>query len=306
MPASDCEIHDDRFAGLILMNAGVDLLWTGGRWLEGHAYFAAGRYLVFSDIPNDRVMRWDETDGHVSTFMTPCGFQNGHTVDRAGRLLSCEHQGRRISRVDHDGSIAVVADRFKGKRFNSPNDIAVTSDGSVWFIDPTYGIDSDDEGDAAPSEIGASHVYRIAPDGTVSIVATDLRQPNGLAFSPDEKILYISNTGQTHDPECAPVIRAYPVTADGLGAGHIVATSDCGLFDGFRIDVAGHIWTSAGDGVHCYAPDGTLLGKILIDEVVANLTFGGGEAKPALHLRDNHAPRRLRQHDRRDVARGST
>ena len=275
MPRSDYEIHDDRFQGLIHTNAHVDLLWQGGRWLEGPAYFSAGRYLLFSDIPNNRVMRWDETDGHVSTFMTPCGHHNGHSVDRQGRLVSCEHQGRRVSRVDHDGRTSALAEHVDGKRFNSPNDVVVKSDGSVWFTDPTYGIDSEYEGDAAPSEIGASNVYKIEADGHVVMVADDLRQPNGLAFSPDESILYASDTGQTHDPSLSPVIRAYPVTEGGLGPGRTVATSDCGLFDGFRIDKAGRIWTSAGDGVHCYAKDGKLLGKILIDEVVANLTFGG-------------------------------
>lgn len=275
MPPRDYEVHDDRFRGLIQTNAHIEVLCQGGRWLEGPAYFPAGKYLIFSDIPGDRVMRWDETDGNVSTFLSPCGYHNGHSVDPQGRLVSCEHQGRRITRIEHDGTITSLSDRFEGKRLNSPNDIVVKSDGTVWFTDPTYGIDSDYEGDAAPSEIGENNVYRIGLDGKLTKVAGDLRQPNGLAFSPDEKILYISDTGQTHDPDCAPVIRAYPVTDDRLGAGQAVATSDCGLFDGFRIDFAGRIWTSAGDGVHCYAPDGTLLGKILIDEVVANLTFGG-------------------------------
>jgi gluconolactonase len=277
MASEHYEFHDPRFAGMIHANARPEVLWEGGRWCEGPAYFAGGKYLVWSDIPNDRVMRWDETDGSVSVFEAPCRNQNGHTVDREGRLVSCEHRGRQVSRVEHDGALTVLASHFEGKRLNSPNDVVVKSDGSVWFTDPSYGIDSDYEGDAAPSEIGARNVYRIAPDGALSVVATDMVQPNGLAFSPDESLLYIADTGRTHVPDCAPVIRAYPVegAGDRLGKGQVLTECDAGLYDGFRVDTAGNIWSSAGDGVHCYAPDGTLLGKIPLDEVVANLCFGG-------------------------------
>ena len=145
------EIRDPRFARLIHGSAGLDQLWTGGRWCEGPAYFPAGKYLVWSDIPNDRLMRWDETGGEVSVFESPCRHQNGHTVDRQGRLVACEHLGRCVSRIEPDGSRTVLADRFEGHRFNSPNDVVVKSDGSVWFTDPSYGIDSEYEGDAAPS-----------------------------------------------------------------------------------------------------------------------------------------------------------
>ena len=276
MPANDYEILDPRFASLVHMNAGVDTLWQGGRWCEGPAYLAAGRYLVWSDIPNDRLMRWDECSGAVSVFEQPCRNHNGHTVDLQGRLVSCEHRGRQVSRIEHDGSVTVLADRFQGKRFNSPNDVVVKSDGTIWFTDPSYGIDSEYEGDAAPSEIGARNVYRIDADGTVSMVIDDMVQPNGLAFSPDEALLYVADTGQTHDPDCTPRIRAYPVGADNTpGVGADLMTCDAGLFDGFRVDTEGRIWSSAGDGVHCFAPDGTLLDKIRIDEVVANLVFGG-------------------------------
>ena len=276
-PTSLYDIKDSRFSGLIHGNAGLERLWTGGRWCEGPVYMAAGKYLLWSDIPNDRVMRWDETDGSVSVFEQPCRHHNGHTTDRQGRLISCEHGGRAVSRIEHDGSRTIVADRFDGKRLNSPNDVVVKSDGSIWFTDPTYGIDSDYEGHAAPSEIGASQVYRCTPDGRISVVVSDLVQPNGLAFSPDETVLYVADTGQTHQPDCAPKIRRYPVDASGsaLGPGEDFAMSDCGLFDGFRIDVAGNLWSSAGDGVHCYSPEGELLGKIRIDEVVANLCFFG-------------------------------
>ncbi len=278
MPANFIETRDPRFHRLIHGNAGLDKLWSGGRWAEGPAYFPAGKYLVWSDIPNDRLMRWDETSGHVSVFEQPCRNQNGHTVDREGRLLACEHRGRCVSRIEFDGSRTVLADSFDGKRLNSPNDVVVKSDGSIWFTDPSYGIDSDYEGDAAPSEIGASNVYRIDPaSGAVTLVVDDMVKPNGLAFSPDEAILYVADTGRTHDPDCTPKIRAYPVAGNGtsLGDGADFVTCDTGLFDGFRVDTDGNIWSSAGDGVHCFASDGTLIGKILIPEVVANVEFGG-------------------------------
>ncbi|MBA5776189.1 SMP-30/gluconolactonase/LRE family protein [Stappia sp. F7233] len=277
MPGAHYQIHDERFAGLIHGNANIDVLWSGGRWTEGPAYFAAGRYLVWSDIPNDRLLRWDETSGHVSTFEQPCRNQNGHTVDREGRLISCEHRGRCVSRYEIDGSYTVLADSYDGKRLNSPNDVVVKSDGSIWFTDPSYGIDSDYEGDAAPMEQDGRHVYRIDPSGKISRVIDDMKQPNGLAFSADESVLYVADTGKTHFPDCTPVIRKYPVKPDGasLGPGADFVSCDAGLFDGFRLDTNGNIWSSAGDGVHCFSPDGTLLGKILIDEVVANICFGG-------------------------------
>ncbi|WP_417669576.1 SMP-30/gluconolactonase/LRE family protein [Roseibium sp.] len=271
------EMHDPGFAKLVQQNEKLERIWTGGRWCEGPAWFPAGKYAIWSDIPNDRVMRWDATDGSVSEFIRPAFNQNGHTVDLEGRLVSCEHKGRCVSRIEHDGSRTVLADRFDDKRLNSPNDVVVKSDGSIWFTDPTYGIDSDYEGDAAPSEIKASNVYRISPDGKVSCVVSDLVQPNGLAFSFDEKLLYVADTGFTHDPACTPKICAYRVSDDGtrVGAGRLITTSDSGLFDGFRLDTEGRIWTSAGDGVQCYDSNGTLLGTILVPEVVANLCFTG-------------------------------
>jgi len=277
MPQVDYEIHDPRFSRLIHKNAGVDLLWSGGRWCEGPAYFAAGRYLIWSDIPNDRVMRWDEMNGAVSEFQRPCNNQNGHAVDLQGRLISCEHRGRAVTRTEHDGTRSILADNFNGKRLNSPNDVVVKSDGSVWFTDPTYGIDSEYEGDAAESEIGASNVYRIDADGTVALVIDDMVKPNGLAFSVDESLLYVADTGKTHVADCTPKIRSYLLAKDqkSVAAGTDLASTDKGLFDGFRVDTAGNIWTSAADGVHCYGPEGKLLGKILINEVVANLCFGG-------------------------------
>lgn len=277
MPAEDYDIRDKRFEKLIHVNAGMETLWTGGRWTEGPAYFPAGRYLIWSDIPNDRIMRWDEMNGSVATFEQPCRNQNGHTVDLEGRLVACEHRGRCISRYEHDGSRTVLADSHDGRKLNSPNDVIVKSDGSIWFTDPSYGIDSDYEGNAAPMQQDGRHVYRIDPGGAVTRVIDDMKQPNGLAFSPDETTLFVADTGKTHFPECQAVIRRYPVAPDGrsVGPGEDFVTSESGLFDGFRLDTDGNIWSSAGDGVHCFAPDGTLLGKIFTGEVVSNLCFGG-------------------------------
>jgi gluconolactonase len=224
------------------------------------------------------MLRYDDCDGSVSVFRQPSNNSNGNTVDRQGRLLTCEHLARRVTRTEHDGTIRVIADAYKGKRFNSPNDLVVKSDGSVWFTDPPYGILADYEGGRAESEIGASHVYRADPNtGEVTIVADDFEKPNGLAFSPDEKFLYVADTGISHREHGPKHIRKLAVHAHGktLGASTVFAVCTAGLFDGFRVDEAGRIWTSAGDGVHCYDPDGTLIGKIRIPELVSNVCFGG-------------------------------
>jgi gluconolactonase len=272
------ETIDPRFHQLAFPNVHLEKLYTGCRWAEGPAWFAAGRYLVWSDIPNDRMLRWDETDGSVSVFRQPALNTNGHTIDREGRLVSCEHRGRCISRTGFDGKREVLADRFDGKRFNSPNDVVVKSDGSIWFSDPSYGIDSDYEGDASPGEIGASNVYRLDPETRrVGIVADDFVQPNGLAFSPDESLLYIVDTGVTHKAGGPHHVRRFKVAANGqsLSGGEVFATCGAGLYDGLRVDANGNLWLSAGDGVHCHAGDGTLLGKIRVPETVANVCFGG-------------------------------
>ncbi len=277
MADGDFEIIDDRFAACVKTSARVEKLFEGCRWAEGPAYFPAARSLVWSDIPNDRLLRWDETTGQTGVFRQPAGYTNGNSVDRQGRLVSCEHGGRRVSRTEHDGSITVVADRFEGKRFNSPNDLVVRSDGSVWFTDPAYGIDSDYEGHKAESEIGACHVFRVDPaDGVVRLVADDFVRPNWIAFSPDERRLYVSDTGHTDTLGGPPHMRVFDVAADGtLSSGDVFAVPTNGAFDGFRCDDAGRVWTSAGDGVHCYDPDGTLIGKVLVPERVANVVFGG-------------------------------
>ncbi len=273
------EVLDPRFRKLAFPNVHVEELWTGCRWAEGPAWFAAGRYLVWSDIPNDRMLRWDETDGSVSVFRQPAMNSNGHTVDLQGRLVSCEHRGRCVSRTEHDGSRTVLVSQVDGQRLNSPNDVVVKSDGSLWFTDPSYGIDSDYEGDAAPSEIGARRVYRFdEASGRTTVVAGDFVQPNGLAFSPDESLLYIVDTGATHQADGPHHVRRFKVNANGtLAGGEVFATCAAGLYDGLRVDVHGNLWLSAGDGVHCHAPDGTLLGKILIPETVANVCFGGAK-----------------------------
>jgi gluconolactonase len=269
MIKAEFEVLDERF-GRVDGDSVVEVLYSGCRWAEGPAYFPAGRYLVFSDIPNDRMLRWDETTGAVGVFRSPAGYTNGHTVDRQGRLISCEQGNRRVTRTEHDGSITVLADRYQGKRFNSPNDVVERADGSVWFTDPSYGIDTDYEGNQADSEIGACHVYRVDPaSGEVRVVADDFLRPNGLAFSLDERRLYIVDTRRKH-------LRRFDVAEDGtLTGGGVFAECDAGSFDGVRLDSAGRVWVAAHDGLHCFDPDGTLIGKLRLPESVSNLTFGG-------------------------------
>jgi gluconolactonase len=271
------EVIDPRFARCLIGHARVERLWTGARWSEGPAWFPAGRYLIWSDIPNDRLLRWDETDGSVSVFRQPSHFANGNTTDREGRLVTCEHLGRRVSRTEHDGSITVLADRYDGSRLNSPNDVVVRSDGTIWFTDPAYGLLRDYEGARAVPELDGNHVYRMGPDGeNLTRVATDFVQPNGLAFSPDERLLYVADTGASEAPGGPRHIRRFRVLDDlTLGGGETFAECTVGLFDGIRIDESGRLWGSAGDGVHCFDPDGTLIGKIRIPEFVGNITFGG-------------------------------
>ncbi len=260
---------DDRFAGC-RGDSRFERLYDGCRWAEGPVYVPAGRYVIWSDIPNERMLRWDEMSGHIGLFRHPSGFSNGNTLDRQGRLVTCEHGNRRVTRTEHDGTITVVTDRFDGKQFNSPNDVVVRSDGSVWFTDPAYGIDSDYEGHHATSEIGACHVYRADPaTGHVAIVADDFERPNGLAFSLDETHLYIADTRRNH-------IRIFPVEeGGGLGPGEIFADCTAGVFDGIRLDNAGRVWAGVGEGLHCFDPDGSLIGKLHLPEAAANLTFGG-------------------------------
>jgi gluconolactonase len=269
------EILDARFERCVHPGAPIERLADGCKWAEGPAYLDGG--VVWSDIPNNRMLRWDEATGAVSVFRAPSDFANGNTLDPQGRLVSCEQGTRRVTRTEADGSITVLADRFDGKRLNSPNDVVVRTDGSVWFTDPSYGIDSDEEGYQAESEIGACHVYRVDPDSAeVRIAAADFVMPNGLAFSVDERRLYVSDTGATKIEGGPAHIRVFDVGDDGsLSGGEVFATSTAGLFDGFRFDTDGRLWTSAGDGVHCLDPDGTLIGKVRLSEETANVVFGG-------------------------------
>jgi len=263
----------------------VERVATGFRWAEGPVYFPAGRYVLFSDIPNNRILRYSEDDGHVSVFRQPSMNSNGNTIDREGRLITCEHSGRRVTRTELDGSITIIADKYNGKKLNSPNDAVVASDGSIWFTDPIYGIGGNYEGVKAAPEQEKHNVYRVDPkSGDVKVVVDDFVEPNGITFSPDEKKLYVIDTGFTDGPDNPSHIRVFDVD---VGAGKVsngkvfAEMPKPSITDGMRSDRDGRIWCSVGwgdpneDGVRCYTPDGDLLGKIHIPETVANLCFGG-------------------------------
>ncbi len=261
-------------------NAGIDRIATGFRWAEGPVYFRDGGYLVWSDIPNNRMMRWLEEDGHVSVFRPHSNYSNGNTRDREGRLLTCEHDARRVTRTELDGRITVVMDNFNGKKLNAPNDIVVASDGAIWFTDPGYGIDGEYEGHTDKFELG-TNVYRVDPKtGRATVAVDDFTRPNGLAFSPDEKLLYIVDSGATHGGPAH--IRVFDVVANKLRKSRVFADDfSPGFTDGMRVDVKGNVWCSMGwadpleDGVRCYAPDGDMIGKVHLPETCANLCFGG-------------------------------
>ena len=283
-PDPAVEVIDPRFTKYKVGNAAVERLYTGTRWAEGPVWFADGRYLLFSDIPNNRILRWLEETGEVSVFRSPSNCSNGNSRDRQGRLITCEHDTRRVTRTEYDGTITVLIDRFHDKKLNAPNDLAVHSDGAIWFSDPGYGIMSNYEGHKAPFELPAN-VYRLDPKtGDATVVATDLDKPNGLCFSPDEKRLYIVDTGIPKRPGDPRPIRVYDVV-DGarLRNGRMFANMSPGSSDGIRCDVDGNLWSAAGwaaegfNGVHVFAPDGTLIGKIHLPETCANLCFGGAK-----------------------------
>ncbi|MFM0195436.1 SMP-30/gluconolactonase/LRE family protein [Paraburkholderia strydomiana] len=276
MKNNEYEVHDPRFRLLLQPNASMDKLTGECLWAEGPVYFPATDLLIWSDIPNNRMLRWAPGMG-VGVYRAPSNYSNGNTRDREGRLVSCEHGERRVTRTEHDGSITLIASHFEGKRLNSPNDVIVDSEGAIWFTDPDYGIISDYEGYRSDSEIGRCNVYRVSPGDTqVRLVSDDFVKPNGLAFSPDESKLYIADSAASHDDNAPRHIRVFDVASNGaLRNGRVFVEMQSGVPDGMRVDEHGNVWTSAEDGVHCYAPDGALLGKILIPEVVANLTFGG-------------------------------
>ncbi len=269
------QIEDPRFRACVLPNAPLVTLGEGYAWLEGPVWFADQDCLLVSDLPNDRILRWSE-DGGVSVFRRPSGFANGHTRDRQGRLVGCSHQHRCVTRTELDGRITVLADRYRGRRLNAPNDVVCRSDGTIWFSDPHYGINTDYEGGKQTPELPPT-LYRLDPEtGRLSVAADDFEGPNGLAFSPDERLLYVSETGPQFDADARRAIRVFDVADDGaLSGGRVFHTVSPGYADGFRVDEDGNLWTSAGDGVHCIAPDGTLLGAIRTGCTVSNLTFGG-------------------------------
>jgi gluconolactonase len=277
-PDPAIEVLDPRFLKYRLFNASIERLATGCRWSEGPVWFGDGRYLLWSDIPNDRIMRWDEASGATSVFRAGSRHANGNTRDRQGRLLTCEHGGRQVTRTEYDGRITVIADRYQGKRLNSPNDIVVKSDDSIWFTDPPFGILGEYEGTAAEQEL-PTQVYRVdARTGAIKVVCSEISRPNGLCFSPDEKKMYIVESGVTPRN-----IWVFDVADDGesLANGRIFLTTGADHSpDGFRCDVDGNLWAGWGtgegrDGVRIFAPDATPIGQILLPERCANLCFGG-------------------------------
>lgn len=276
-----CESFDPDFATFFAGGDPPQRLATGCTWAEGPVYSAAEQVLLWSDVRSNRLMRFDERSGAVTEVERPANFCNGHTLDLDGTVVACEHGTRSVVRWFGPGRRETIVDRFEGRRFNSPNDVVVASTGDVWFTDPTYGIDSDDEGYRAESEIGASQVYRVdAASGEVTAEITDMVRPNGLAFSIDERSLFVADTGASHVPDGPRHLRRYDV-ADGrvTGGGEVVAVCPEGAFDGFRLDEGGRIWTSGGQGVHCYTADGHLLGTVRLPEVCANVEFGGPDRR---------------------------
>lgn len=270
------EYYDKRFYDLTVPIAAVEELYGECRWAEGPVWFNEHSTLIWSDIPNQRMLRWIEGQG-VSEFRSRSNFSNGNTRDRQGRLVSCEHGLRRVTRTEPDGSITVIADSFDGKRLNSPNDVVVKSDGTIWFTDPTYGIMSDYEGYKADLEQAGCYVFCVNPETRdIKIVADDFEKPNGLCFDADETTLFIADSGFTHDPNAPHHIRAFSVSSDNtLSNSRVFSEVSPGVPDGFRLDVHGNVWTSCQDGVICLDKDGKALGKIKIPTMVSNLTFGG-------------------------------
>jgi gluconolactonase len=286
-PDPDVVVLDKSFAKYKIGNTPIQRLHTGTLWAEGCAWNGQGRYLVWSDIPNDRQLRWLEEDGHVSVFRKPAHYSNGNTFDYEGRQLSCEHNTRRVARYEHNGKVTIIADKWQGKRLNAPNDIVVHPDGAIWFTDPGYGIVGNYEGHTDKLEIKEA-IYRV--DGKtlkMDKVTDDMYKPNGLCFSPDYKKLYICDTGSSHYPEAPKNIRVYDVVENkSLKNGKQFISMDmpgkgAGQADGLRADVDGNIWVGAGwvgpgyDGVHIFSPAGQRIGMILLPEMCANVCFGG-------------------------------
>ena len=301
-PDPAVQILDPSFTRYRIYSSTIEQVATGMRWAEGPAYFPEGGYLLFSDIPNNRIMKYSEKDGSVSVYRSPSNYANGNTRDRQGRLVSCEHSvTRRITRTEKDGKLTVLADSFEGKRLNAPNDIVVKSDDSIWFTDPLFGINGEWEGSRAKPEQANTNVFRIAPDGKLTAVITDLVNPNGVAFSPDEKKLYVVEWKGTPNRS----IWSYDVAADGVSLSNkvkLIDAADQGALDGFRVDRDGNLWCGWGsngalepeaadvggrkvfqlrgkpedlDGVRVFNAQGKALAHIRLPERCANLCFGG-------------------------------
>ena len=313
-PDPAVQILDPSFAKYRIYSSTLEQVATGMRWAEGPVYFPEGGYLLCSDVPNNRIMKLDERDGSFTVFREPANFANGNTRDRQGRLITGEHSvTRRVTRTEADGAITVLADSYQGKRLNAPNDVVVRSDGSIWFTDPLFGISGEWEGDRAEREQGATHVFRIAPDGTLTAVISDIVNPNGLAFSPDESKLYVVEWKGTPNRS----IWSYAVAADGsVGArSKLIDATDQGALDGFRVDRDGNLWCGWGsngtlreqpetvdgravyplrgrsedlDGVKVFNPDGTPIGFIRLPERCANLAFGGRK-RNRLYMASSHS-----------------
>src|SRR5574340_965889 len=281
-PDSDIIVLDKRFAAYKIGNTPIRRLHTGMLWAEGPAWNGVGRYLVWSDIPNNLQMRWLEEDGHVSIMRSPAGNSNGNTFDYEGRQISCEHGDRRVVRYENNGKVTVLCDRWNGKPLNAPNDVVVHPDGGIWFTDPGYGILVNYEGNKAPLEIKEA-IYRIDPkSGKMDLKTDSMYKPNGLCFSPDYRKLYVAETGSSHYPDAPKTIQVFDVTEGGaLAKGRVFASMGKGTADGLRADADGNIWVGAGwvgagyDGVHVFASTGERIGMILLPEICSNVCFGG-------------------------------
>ena len=274
-PSACTESHDPRFEQLVLFNAELELLAEGFRWLEGPVWFGDHQCLLFNDIPGNRTLRWSEQHG-VTTFLEPSEFANGQTRDLQGRLIQCHHRSRCLTRLEHNGTSTTLVSQARGQHLNAPNDVVVKGDGSIWFSDPLYGLMNDYEGGRQMSEQPPA-LYRLDPSsGTAEAVATDFDGPNGLAFSPDEQLLYVAESGAPGASEPRQYIRRFRVSADGrsLSGGELFHKITPGWADGFRVDEHGNLWCGAADGVHVIAPDGALLGKVLVPRRVSNVCFG--------------------------------
>ncbi len=272
----DFEIFDERFKTILRPDSKLEKLATGATWSEGPAYLESEDAVVWSDIPGNRLLKFSHANG-LSEFLKPSHFQNGHTLDLEGRLLACSHGERAVMRLEHDGTWTNLIGHHAGKRLNSPNDIVVKSDGTIWFTDPDYGLIQAHEGYGGTQEQDGCYVYRFDPVTLeIAAVVTDMPKPNGLAFSPDEKTLYVTDTGRSHDPNANHHVRAYDVLENRrCENGRVFAVIEPGLPDGFRLDTQGWIYTSSQDSVQVFTPDGTRLGKIFVPETIGNLTFGG-------------------------------